>query len=212
MAASSSFNINLSAKIDLNLSISVLFPTGQVVNVSGSSVEIPMPTGCNETLARTDISATNENSDINLESVSNSELVQRFPDFKNNLESMSDSEPVQSCSDSENNGLGPFNDAALSRLANAFAVIFDRPESSLSVACGSPLSSPVQPSFLGIDPNDLFWIPLPEIEFDDSIIDFVIENDGEMVAEIISCESFENDDDVVFLKEVKRSGTSTENK
>ena len=209
MAASSSFNINLSAKIDLNLSISVLFPTGQVVNVSGSSVEIPMPTGCNETLARTDISATNENSDINLESVSNSELVQRFPDFKNNLESMSDSEPVQSCSDSENNGLGPFNDAALSRLANACAVIFDRPESSLSIACGSPLSSPVSPSFSGIDPNDLFWIPLPEMDVDD-VIECPIGKDDAVVVEIISCDSDQADDDVVFLKEIRRSGPKTE--
>ena len=210
MAASSSFNINLSAKIDLNLSISVLFPTGQVVNVSGSSVEIPMPTGCNETLARTDISATNENSDINLESVSNSELVQRFPDFKNNLESMSDSEPVQSCSDSENNGLGPFNDAALSRLANAFAAIFDRPESSLSVACGSPLSSPVSPSFSGIDPNDLFWIPLPEMDDVDDVIESPIGKDDTVVVEIISCDSDQADDDVVFLKEIRRSGPKAE--
>ena len=185
--ASSSVNINLSAKNDLKLSISVLLPWGQVVEVNtGGSNTIPIPVGCNEILVLNEMS----------------EATKRSESLENDLV-LVDSEPVQgaslSCleSDSDKKVEGPLNE-----------------EMFLSVASRSPSPrcSPSSPSFSEINPNDLFWIPLPEIEFDDSIIDFVIENDGEMVAEIISCESFENDDDVVFLKEVKRSGTSTENK
>ena len=181
MAASPSVNINLSARIDLNLSISVMFP-GQVVNGSGWSVGFPIPMGCNENVALTNTSDSNENG----------------------LES--GDEPVQ------RSALGPLSEEALSRLANAFASILDQPDSSLTTATAEclSLSSPASPSFSDIDPNDLFWIPLPEIDLDDSILECPTLNDDEVVVEIIACKAGHEDEEVIFLKEVRRSGTKAE--
>ena len=112
--------------------------------------------------------------------------------------------------------VGPLNDETVASLKNAFASIFKRPDSSLSIISATSLpSSPTSPSFSDVNPDDLFWISLPDIELDEVKMDDDIEvlveivscetgDDGEVVVEIISCES-DNDDDVVFLKEVTRS-------
>ena len=192
--AAPSVNVNLSAKIDFNLSISFLFSTDPVVEVSERSIKRPMLTGCNENLALTDTSEANECSENNLESIA--EPVQRCP---NNEES-----------DSNENTVGPLTAEMLSSLANRFSAFFERPDSSLSCISATllPSSSPASPSFSDINPDGLFWIPLPEIEMDgDVTVDVMMEDDG--VVEIIPCE-FDNDDDVVFVKEVKRSGAKRE--
>ena len=187
--ASSSVNINLSAKIDLNLSISILMPSGRVVEVTGTSNATPMP----ENVALTEMLEETETLDTNLASIN--------------------SEPVQ-CSSSESDSNkyveGPLTKEAFLSLKNAFASIFDRPNSSLSTLSPSPRCSPASPSFSEINTDDLIWISLPEMELESPVVDCVIDDDGEMVVEIIPCESFLEDDEVVFLKEVNRSGTKKE--
>lgn len=188
--AAPSVNINFSATINLNLSVSVMFPNGQVVDVS--EPEIPMPTGFNENLALTNMSDVNENSGNESELLSGTEPVER-----RSLTLESDSKIV-----------GPFNGEALARLSNAFASIFERCNSPPLVTDFSPLSSPTSPSFSDINPDDLFWIPLSEIDFGESeSIECPMENGDEIVVEIIGCESDQEDDDVVFLKEIRRSET-----
>ena len=187
MAAPSSVNINFSAKIDLNLSISVLLPTDQVFDASEKPLENPIPTGCNENLALTNMS---EDNDI--------------------FESPSDITPVQRCSSMFESDLnasiaGPFSEETLSSLANVFASFFDASESSLGAADCLPLSSPASPSFSEINPNDLFWIPLPEMDLGDSVVECGFGNDEKVVVEIIACESDQGDEEVVFLKEVRRT-------
>ena len=64
------------------------------------------------------------------------------------------------------------------------------------------VDSPESPSFLSIDPNDLFWIPLGFMEenFTESIVESVVEKEGEIVVEMEG-----GDDDVVFLGEFRKS-------
>ena len=65
--------------------------------------------------------------------------------------------------------------------------------------------SPASPSFLSVDPNDLFWIPLPCLgeNFDMSLIESVLEKEGELVVEVDLDKMDSGDDDVVFLGEFK---------
>lgn len=182
----SSININLSAKIELNFSVSILFPSGQVVDVASGSNFVPIPIGCNESLALTETSEATENLETDLASIN--------------------SEPVQCSSLS-------ILESVANKNVDDFASSFDRPNSSSSaLPCLSPSrrSSPSSPSFSEINLDDLIWIPLPEIELDSSFIDCVIADDGDMVVEIIPCELFGEDDDVIFLKEVNRSGAKKE--
>jgi len=195
-----SVNINLSAKIDLNISISLL--SGEIVDVTAKKSDpLPIPMGFTESLALTNMSEEAS------ESVA-TDLTSK------------DSEPVQcssvSClekSDLPKKSEGPLTEEMFKSVAKAFASIFERMPSSIPEPCSSPLprSSPSSPSFSDINPEDLFWIPLPEIELDDSVMEWVID-DEEMTVEIISCESLggDDDDDVVFLKEVNRSGAKIE--
>ena len=192
MAAPSFVNINFSAKIDLNLSVSVMLPMGQAVDVSGP--EIAKPTGCKENLALTNMSDVNENSE-------------------NDSELMSEAAPVERRSmtlGSDNQVSGPFTDEALARLASAFAAIFESQESPVLASDCLPLSSPASPSFSEINPDDLIWVSLPEIDLDDFVVECPMETDDEIVVEIIESESDQDDGDVVFIKEIRRSGTKAE--
>ena len=148
------------------------------------------PTGCNEMLAltdRSDISKCSEN-----------EVVTGNPDNR----------CFRSLDPASNT-----TDGTISSLGNAFGS-----NSSLSVISDDSLpSSPASPSFSEINPNDLFWIALPELDESDDDGEMVVEvtssemgNVEEIVVEIISCDADGDDDDVVILKEIRRFGSKRE--
>ena len=220
--AASSVNINLSAKLDINLSFSVLLPSGQIVDVTGSSNMVALPALATENL---DLAEANNAS------------IEEVP--------MAD-EPISGLSEeteSDSNVKGPLTEAMMRSLKDKWEALFRSPTvlpvspsslpmaSSLSVSdvpsClpmmvvpssvtpdvpSSSVESPASPTFSSVDPNDLFWLPLPwgplpcvGDDFDVSIIESVLEKDGELIVELdLGDKKVENDDDIIFLGEFKK--------
>ena len=286
--ATSSVNVNLSAKLEISLSFSVLLPSGQIVEVTGGTDTVLIPAFCTENLAFTDRSEASTNVEEILEPMATEEPVscssrelpseKPVPCSSRNLPS---EEPVSCFSrdlPSENvdtNCKGPLSDKAMRSLKAKWESFFERPCDSSLPAMSPPLlslpamspplpslpamspplpslpamfsplpslpavppvampnpstsmpdslpmcplslsfptssafvntDSPASPSFLSVDPNDLFWIPLPcrGENFDMSLIESVLEKEGELVVEVDLDKMDSGDDDVVFLGEFK---------
>ena len=229
--AASSVNVNLSAKLDICLSLTLLFPSCQVVEVGKES-----PVKCIENFALTDANAITEPIPEPVPEpipglTSNPSIGVVSPLIDANANTAEGGvEPVPSCSggltsDSNSHVEGPLTESMMGSLKAKFGKVFknmDSPAISLLSAASPtpdlpllPLSltfptnstflnvdSPESPSFLSINPNDLFWTPLPFVDenITESIVELVGNNDGEIVIEMEGV-----DDDVVFLGEFRKS-------
>ena len=217
--AASSVNVNLSAKLDLCLSLTLLFPSCQVVEV-GEGSNAAAPVNCIENFALTDVSIERE---VESEPEGGS-LIDANASIGGGVE------PIPSCSrdlTSDSHVEGPLSEPQIRALKAKFEKILgcvDSPELLISPPSAPlptpelpllPLSlsfptnsmfvnvdSPESPSFLSINPNDLFWTPLPFVDenMTESIVELVGNKDGEIVIEMEGV-----DDDVVFLGEFRKS-------
>lgn len=242
--ADPSVNISLSAKLEINLSLSVLLHSGQIVEVTGgSSNTVLIPTVCNENLALTDTSEASTSIEEATESMADEETIpcssrDLLSETGDNVKGPLTEEMMRSikakwdalfeCSSSDALTASPVtslpimvNSPSMSSSSMAVSslpmtpVKVSSPTSlpmcplSLSFPSASAFAnvdSPASPSFLSVDPDDLFWIPLPSLgeNFDASIIESVLEKDGDLLVEIDLGNMETEDEDVVFLGEFKK--------
>ena len=241
--AASSINVNLSAKLDVCLSFTVFLQSGQVVEANGGpDAALLLPINCTETLALTDANASIESGsepepipscsrELVSESKNQGPLTESMMrSLKAKFESLFEggnlptpaSSPLPVSSPTPASSPTPMLDLPLLPLTLTF------PTNSTFVNADSPES----PSFLSIDPNDLFWIPLPFTANEESFVESVqsvVEKNGNIVVEMAAVDDnaemtginddaemagidddaemagMDDDDDVVFLGECRKS-------
>ena len=273
--AASSINVNLSATLEFSLSFSVLLPSGQIVEVAGSSDTMSLSTE-NSVLTEPEPEPSTTNVEEILESMTNDDpipcssgnfipeaesvegplTVEMMRSLKAKFESILNSSPSSLLLMPTAGSPMPTAELPMTTAKSALPTAgspMPRTESLMPTAefrmptaelpeltaelsmptVESPMSttvlpsldslpmcpltltfpsssafvnvdSPASPSFLSIDPNDLFWIPLPCLEenFERSIIESVVEKEGELVVEVDLDKM--DDEEIVFLGEFKK--------
>ena len=283
--AASSINVNLSATLEFSLSFSVLLPSGQIVEVAGSSdtMLIPSLSTENSVLTEPEPEPSTTNVEEILESMTNDDPIpcssgnlipeaesvkgpltaEMMRSLKAKFESIINSSPsslllmptagspmpTAELPMPTAKSAMPTAGSPMPRTESLMSTIdlpmptaeFRMPTAELPMLTAelsmptveSPMSttvlpsldslpmcpltltfpsssafvnvdSPASPSFLSIDPNDLFWIPLPCLEenFERSIIESVVEKEGELVVEVDLDKM--DDEEIVFLGEFKK--------
>ena len=251
--AASSINVNLSAKLDV--CFTVFLQSGQVVEANGGpDAALLLPINCTETLALTDANASIESgSEPEPIPSCSRELVSESKNQGPLTESMMRSlkakfESLFDGGNLPNPASSPLLVTSPTPASSPRPVSSPTPASSPTPMLDLPLlpltltfptnstfvnaDSPESPSFLSIDPNDLFWIPLPFTANEESFVESVqsvVEKNGNIVVEMAAVDDnaemtginddaemagidddaemagMDDDDDVVFLGECRKS-------